>query len=126
MSALPIPLVNGLHPQTTHNYTGLAIIPPALPSAPTMSGKGAGPAMEASMTGHLMNWGYTQGRIMPAYSCWELRVQLCTPKHQFGSPLCHLQLFGRGWTLMATAVYGRTSHRMERESGFGTDYMANL
>jgi hypothetical protein len=99
MSALPIPIVNGLRLRTTHNYTQLAMIPPALPSAPTMSGKGAGPAMEASMTGHLMNCGYTQGRTMPAYSCWELLVQLCTPKHQFGSPSCHLQLFRRAGLL---------------------------
>jgi hypothetical protein len=126
MSVLPIPLVNGLRQRTTCNYTGLAMIPPALPSAPTMSCKGVGPPTEASMTGHLMNRGYTQGHTMPTCSCWELRVQLCTPKHQFVSPSRHLQLFGKGWTPMAIAVCGRTSPMTVTESGFGMDYSANL
>jgi hypothetical protein len=66
------------------------MIPPTLPSAPTISGKDSGPTTEASMTGHLMNRGYTQGHTMPVYLCWELHVQLCTPEHQFVSPSCHL------------------------------------
>jgi hypothetical protein len=61
MSPLHILLVNGLHLQTIHNYSRLAMISPAFPSAPTMSGKGAGPTTEARIPGHPMNQGHTQG-----------------------------------------------------------------
>jgi hypothetical protein len=126
MSALHILLENGLRLRTICNYSESAMIPPALPSASTMSGKGAGPATEASMTGRLMKWGHTQRCTMPAYSRLKPRVQLCIPKYQYISLSCHLQVFGRGWTPMAAAVCGRTSHMTVTESGFWTDYAVDL